>query len=332
MRNLPHMFWLSSAVAALLASGCSAGSMSTPPGNALAPLQSMQAFNAGPPPTFKRPALITFDYVTDALESWPITRSGGDQPHDISGPLGIGNVYGLAANKDVVAIANYSPAEIVTYNVRTKAEKTLTDPYGGPVDIAIDKQGALYALNLSNVAVFKPGSSNPSELTCQYINDGIAIAVNNEGDVFVNGYGPSGLGVIEYPAGSQPCIKPHLRAERGYAAGVGVDPRTDDLIVVDDPDFCAGGIEGRMIIYPKPYQQRTSRRRILEATYCSGTFRLDATSKLIFYEDATVSDGFPLIEESTYPGGHFLGTYQSSPSGYSGYFSGITTIPNRLPN
>jgi len=329
MRNLFRSQQLFAALPALALAACGAGTTPNAPGLAVG--NHLTSPNAGA--AFKRPALISFDFDTDALESWPITRSGGDQPHDISAPLGIGNVYGLVANKDVVAIANYSPAEIVTYNVRTARQKTLPDPYGGPVDVAIDKHGTLYALNLANVAVFKPGSSNPSELTCQYLNDGIAIAVDSEGDVFVNGYGPSGfMGVIEYPVGSQTCVKPHLRAERGYAAGVGVDPRTDDLIVIDDPDLCAGGIEGRMIIYPKHYEQRTSRRRVLEATYCSGTFRLDATSKLIFVEDATVSAGFPLIEESTYPGGRFLGTYQSSPSGYSGSFGGITTIPNTLPN
>jgi len=329
MRNPFRNDRLLAALTALGLTACSAGATPNVPGLSVG--NQLASRNAGA--AFKRPALITFDFYTDALESWPITGSGGDQPHDISAPLGVGNVYGLAANKDVVAMANYSPAEIVTYNVRTARQKTLADPYGGPVDIAIDKQGTLYALNLANVAVFKAGSSNPSELTCQNIDDGVAIAVDNEGDVFVDGYGRSGfVGVIEYPVGSQTCVKPHLRAARGYVAGVGVDPRTDDLIVIDDPDFCAGGIEGRMIVYPKPYQQRTSRRRVLEASYCAGTFRLDATSKLIFVEDATVSDGFPLIEESTYPGGRFLGTYQSSPSGYSGTFSGITTIPNRLPN
>ena len=329
MRNLLRSHPLFAALTLLALPACGAGTTPTAPG--LVIQNQLASHYVGT--ALKRPALISFDFYTDALESWPITRSGGDQPHDISGPLGIGNVYALVANNDVVALANYSPAEIVTYNVRTTREKTLPDPYGGPVDLAIDKQGTLYALNLANVAVFKAGSSNPSELTCRYLNNGLAIAVNNEGDVFVNGYGPSGfMGVVEYPVGSQTCVKPHLRAERGYAAGVGVDPKTDDLIVVDDPDFCAGGIEGRMIIYPKPYEQRTSRRRILETTYCSGTFRLDATSKLIFYQDATVSAAFPLIEESTYPGGHFLGTYQSSPSGYSGYFGGITTIPNALPN
>ena len=150
-------------------------------------------------------------------------------------------------------------------------------------------------MNLSSVAVFKAGSSQPAELTCSYINIGEAIAVDNESDVFVDGYGPNGfMGVVEYAAGSQNCTKLHLRPQHGYVGGVGVDPKTDDLIVVDDPDLCAGGLEGRMIIYPKPYEPHTSHRHDLGATYCAGAFRLNSTSSLIFVSDATVSGGVPV--------------------------------------
>ena len=82
------------------------------------------------------------------------------------------------------------------------------------------------------MAVFKAGSSQPTELTCPFITAGVAIAVDNESDVFVNGYGPGRfMGVVKYPAGSTTCKRLHLRKERGYAGGVGIDPKTDDLIV-----------------------------------------------------------------------------------------------------
>jgi hypothetical protein len=283
-------------------------------------------------PDLKTPILITLNTQTSALEYWPIQPGGSTTPKTLSAPLEIYQSYGLVANRDTVALANYSPAEVVTYNVKTKASKVLSDPYGGPVDIAIDKSGTLYALNIKNVAVFKAGSSQPSELSCSSMTEGIAIAVDNEGNVYVNGYGPgSFMGVVEYRAGSDNCRVLHLRVERGYAGGIGVDPKTDALIVVDNPNLCAGGLEGRMIIYPKPYLQRTSRRRNLGATYCAGTFRLNSLSNLIFVSDSTVSAGYPIIDQETYPSSKPEGVYQDGRYP-QGTFGGFTTIPNTLPN
>ncbi len=315
------------AFVALLLAGC--GSSTTPPGVAYASPQLSRAVSQG----FEKPALITLNLQNGALEYWPILPGGGNDPRSLSPSLGIFNGYALAANGDVIAIANYSPAEIVTYNVKTKAQSTLTDPYGGPIDIAVDKQATIYALNGDNVAVFKAGSSQPTELTCPFISAGVAIAVDNESDVFVNGYGPGGfMGVVKYSAGSTTCKRLHLRKERGYAGGVGIDPKTDDLIVIDNPDLCAGGLEGRMLIYKKPYRRTAVRWRNLDALYCAGTVRLNSSSTLIFVSDATISAGFPLIDQRTYPSAKGVGTYRSSPSGYSGSFGGFTTIPNTLPN
>ena len=276
-------------------------------------------------------ALIAFDTQNGSLAYWPIEKGGGTKLQPLTGPLGIDDGYAMAANGDTMIIANYSPAEIVTYNLDTQSESTMSDPYGNPFDVAIDKNGNIYAMNTTNVAVYKSGSSNPAELTCSKMQVSEAIAVDNEGDVFVDGYGTRFQGVVEYAAGSSTCTVPHLRRSRGYVAGVGVDPKTDDLIVVDDPDDCAGGDEGRMVIYSKPYDERTSKRHTLSASYCSGTFRLDRSSRHIFYADATVSAGYPLIEEARYPSGKYVGTYDN---GYSsgGDFAGFMTIPNRLPN
>lgn len=316
------------ALAAVLVAGCG-GNATTPTVSGIPSETSQGTHRASAPLT--TPALITFDPQTGGLAYFKIQHNGSQSLTPFTSSLGISAAYALAADGEVVIIANYSPAEIVTYNVDTKAETMMSDPYGSPYDVAVDKHGSIYAMNTANVAVYKAGSSTPTELTCSHIDTSEAIAVNNEGDVFVDGFGSKFQGVVEYPAGSQNCTIPHLRATRGYIAGVGVDPKTDALIVVDDPDDCAGGIEGRMVIYPKPYEQRTSIRRILNATYCSGTFRLDANSTHIFYSDASVSDGIPIIDDARYPtakweGQYWLGYYSSQ------NFSGITTIPNRLPN
>jgi hypothetical protein len=286
-----------------------------------------------PLPANKTGKLVTVNTDDGSLAYWPISPGGGDALQQLSGPIGVGGAYNLAADGRVIAIAIYNPAQIVLYNLKTKNETTMHDPYGGALDIAIDKQHTIYAMNLTNVAVFKRGSSQPLELSCSSINNSQAIAVDNEGDVFVNGYGPAGfMGVVEYPYGSTSCKKlRRIAPEEGYAGGIGIDPKTDDLIVVDNPDLCAGGLEGRMLVYRKPYRASTARTFNLNATYCAGTIRLSADSTLIFVADSTVSAGFPIIDQRTYPDAQGTGTYQRGRFP-SGYFAGFTTIPNTLPN
>jgi hypothetical protein len=324
-------FWsvrLASALAVIFVAACGTGTVPNAQGF---PAASRLGFREATP-ALSQPAIITFDTQTSSLGYFPIQHSGSQTLTPFGSSLGISDAYALAADGDLIAIVNYSPAELVTYNLKTKALNTMADPYGGPLDVAVDKNGNFYAMNLASVAVYKAGSSQAAELTCSAMDDAVAIAVDNEGDVFVNGYGPgNSMGVVEYPAGSQSCIRLHLRAERGYVAGIGVDPKTDDLIVTDDPDLCAGGLEGRMMIYPRPYEARHAVRRVLNATYCSGIFRLDADSHHIFYSDATVSAGQPIIDQARYPSGKSEGRYWE---GYfsNGGFAGFTTIPNALPN
>lgn len=82
--------------------------------------------------------------------------------------------------------------------------------------------------------MFPAGSPAPKQLVCKYLNIGEAIAVDNEGDIFVNGYFTNGVaGVVEIPngpSGPQPqnCTRLRLLLEPGYVAGVAIDPKTDD--------------------------------------------------------------------------------------------------------
>ena len=240
----------------------------------------------------------------------------------------------MAGNGDELAIAAQYPPGVILYNVTTQAESILSDPYGTPIDIAIDKSANLFVLNYNNsngnVTMYRAGSTKPVELGCQKIGLGEAIAANNEGDVFVNGYPQSNIGVIEIPHGphgpiGRECKLLSLQPEEGYVAGVGVDPKTDDLIVMDDPDECAGSNEGRMIIYPKPYRSSTGHSVTLRGN-CVGRLRLDATSTIVFTFDETVSGGTFYVTQHSYPQGAAMGSYTG------GDLSGMTTIPNALPN
>lgn len=323
-------------VGAALVAGCAASAAISP---IQRPLESAHSAYASSVldalnDALKSPALIGLNYNTGALEYWPIRPIGGNHPRTLSRPLGVGGSGSMVANGHVVAITNAYPPEVVTYDLKTKNKSTLPDPYGTPIDIAIDKSATLYVVNIakskSSVTMYPVGAP-PRDLVCQYMTIGEAVAVDNEGDIFVNGYGPAGFtGVVEIPngpSGPQPqnCTKLPLKAELGYVAGLAIDPKTDDLIVLDDPSSCAGGAEGRMTIYPKPYQKSTGRSRVIGRN-CSGTLRLNATSTVVFVGDASVSGGYSFVLQRTYPDGRDLGIYTGgSPIGF-------TTIPNTLPN
>lgn len=282
---------------------------------------------ANPLSRLKTPALIAVDNSSGNLEYWPVRPHGGDRPRVLAS-LGVVNDEAMAADGDVVAIANYSPAEVVTYDVRTRTESILPDPYGSPIDVAIDKNGSIYALDSTgSVVVYGEGSSQPTELTCSYVNAGVGIAVNDEGNVLVDAYGPRHfLGVVEFATGSSHCTKLSLRPQRGSLGGIRIDPKTDDLIVLDNPDTCAGGSEGRLTVYRKPYAPTTARRHYIQGAVCPGEFILDAGSTHIFVSDTTISQGVALIDQRSYPSGRGRAVYEG------GNFGGFTTIPNTLPN
>ncbi len=304
----------------LVLAGCGLGSPPTTQTSAV-------TTNVAPAARIRTPALVALDNTSGELEYWPVHGHGSDRPRAIAS-LGIFNDEAMAGDGDTVAIANYSPPEIVRYDIDTKRTTVLSDPYGSPVDVAIDKDGSIFALGSNaTVAVYQNGSPQASELTCPFLNAGIGIAVDDEGDVLVDAQGPHRfLGVVAFVGKSQTCTKLHLRSQRGSLGGIEIDPKTDDLIVLDDPSLCAGGDEGRLSVYPKPYNAKSVRLRYLAGAVCPGSFVLNATSTRIFVSDTTVSGGVALIDARSYPSGRGRATYEG------GNFGGFTTIPNTLPN
>lgn len=278
----------------------------------------------------RRPALISIDQLTGDLLYWPIKNGPGGSPITLTGNLGTYQANAMASNGNVVIIASYAPAELIEYNVKTKTEGVVPDTFGSPSHVAVDKSGTIYALSAHEVGVYPSGTSHPYEITCKELSstEPFSLAVDDEGDVFVEtGYG-SFTGVLEVPAGSSnSCVKLHLGRKRD-PGGIGIDPKTDDLILIDNPGYCAGGDEGRMTIYPKPYANATSITRHLHAGYCAGGFRLDVDSTHIYVSDATVDDSYALIDVRTYPDGKGHGAYDD----YSAYLGGFTLVPSALPN
>jgi hypothetical protein len=281
-------------------------------------------------PHLEKPALISIDQLTGDLLYWPIADGPGGSPITLTGNLGTYDANALASNGNVVVVASYAPAELIEYNVKTKTETIVPDTFGSPSHVAVDKSGTIYALSAHEVGVFPQGSSPPYEITCKELggSEPFSIAVDDESDVFVEtGYG-SFTGVLEAPAASSNnCVKLHLGRKRD-PGGIGIDPKTDDLIIIDNPGLCAGGDEGRMTIYPKPYTNGTAITRHLHASSCAGGFRLDASSSHIYVSDSTVDESYALIDVRTYPDGKGTGSYED----YSAYLGGFTLIPSRLPN
>lgn len=315
------------------AAGCSASPTQMPPQVGTA---STSAVVARPETTATLPpSLITINGADGRVMSWPLTAHGGKHPTPISGPLAVGRFLSLAADGARLAIADGNLKQLVTYNLSTREEQTFADPYGTPVDVAIDKNENIYIVNLvqktANVVRYARGARLPQELTCPTFGHEDSIAIDNEGDVLVNGYQKSGAtDVIEMPNGpggvkSGDCMVLPLRGQPGYEAGLAVDPKTDDLIVFDDPDLCAGGNEGLMTVYSPPYGKTAPRTKLLGGN-CAGGVRLSADSTRIFYLDSDVSGSFVFIRQASYPGGTPMGAY------FGPEVSGFTTVPNTLPN
>lgn len=269
-------------------------------------------------PGFTKPIVVSFDTDTGRLQYWPLQAGASNDRRWLSKRLGIKESVALAADGNIVAIANYSPPEIMLYNVERKTSTTLADDYGQPLDVAIGKQHQIVALNENGVVIYQNNAAKA--FLCPVTRSAFAVAIDNEGDIFANAYSRRNEPeVIEYPAGSKTCIKPKLLRESGYAAGIAVDPGTDDLIVVDNPSTCAGGLEGRMRIYTRPYNDKNVITHSLRTEFCAGTIRLDATAHYILDSDIG-------IEQRLYPSGHGMNAYHPYTNG------GFTTIPNRLPN
>ena|ERR1700722_13930321 len=326
MRSIGSRLQLLVAVVPLLATSCGgAGAPANPVANESSRILSRPQTASH----FRKPALIAIDELSGDLVYWEIKDGPSGAPMTLTGNLGTYNANALVSNGDVVIIASHAPAEIIEYNIKTKTETTAADPFGAPNHVAVDKAGTVYALSRHKIGVFPSGSSPPYEIGCNALRDGqgLSVTVDNEGDVFAATVHKRSTDIFELPAGStKNCVKLDLKRPSNLG-GIGIDPKTDDLIVVDNPGILCSYV-GRITIYPKPYASATAIRNNFYANYCAGGFRLDATSTHIYVADETIDESYPLIDVRSYPSGSGTESYAD----YNAYTGGFTLIPSALPN
>jgi PBP1b-binding outer membrane lipoprotein LpoB len=333
VKRLPALLSL-----ACILTGCTSRSQDGSSEQIPAPAATRQAQSVSSPDTesLKAPALIATDITTGALVYWPTrrgSRKSRREPITFTQSLGAYWGYAMAANGDTLVIANANPREIMTYNIKNKRMTTFKDKYGMPYDVAVDKKGNIYAMNTNSIIAYPVDSNSEKKLTCNQMTENETIGADNEGDVFVNGYDGNDFGVVEYPVRGGKCKALNLQPELGYPGGVGVDPKTDDLIVIDNPGVCAGGpLTARMTIYPRPYHSTNFTQANLHATYCDGIFRLDKDSMHIYLADQTYDINGEVIDVRTFPAGTGHGYYSRKIYGSYDQIGGFTAVPNALPN
>jgi hypothetical protein len=284
--------------------------------------------------------MLIFTTTSGELRYWPIDKRGGRMSHLLGTLSGIAHPTAMAANADTVAIAVDSPPSIVLYDTSTGTQTSLPDSHGSPADVAFDKQGNIVALNGGNVVVYRAPQFTHTVLACDVLNAfSLYVATDREGDIFVNQLVNSNSSIIEIPKGPKG-YEPHKCSqlpiqESGYAGGLLVDPATDALVVFHNPDLCAGGNEGVMDIYGKPYGQGTETSKNLRGN-CANALRFGPDDEQVYFSDGSPTlvprNGRPNstgihISQRTYPGGKGYAEYRSPDLA-----AGVATIPNELPN
>ena len=324
-----------SCIIAAAVSGCAGGSSAQSAGPVFVPSSDRIQMAQVGPDVFKGPSLIAVDQNVGALNAYRMRPGGENDSHLISKTDLFGS-GGLVADGHIVIGVGHSASTLVEYDVDDHSATTVQDPFGTPVDIAVGKDHSLYVVDYTsgstNVAWYPQGKPHPKQLICGVQDRAETIAVDDEGDIFLNGYDVqhNTTGVAEIPSGPNgpepaKCKILDLQPETGYVGGIAIDPKNDALITLEDPDLCAGGEEGRMTIYPKPYSKNDFTVHDIGQN-CSGTIRLNRDADIIFVEDEDVSGSYTFVIQSSFPDGRYMGQYTGSEPG------GFTTIPNELPN
>lgn len=280
------------------------------------------------------PAVFSMNLNSGALEYWELTSKGGSHPQTLIQSPGF-SANAMASDKRLLLIASPIPAQVILLDVDTAKQTTLTDTYGIPLDIAIDKGENIYVANSNiskaDVTEYPQASrQKPNDVICNGLSGGQGITVDDDGHVYLVANGPLGAtGIYRVPHGTsgqqyKTCSHLNIPVPNGVQ-GLYVDPATGDMLVMDDPSQCAGGSEGRVRIYSAPYGQAKPQVVTLGGN-CPTSLGMNAASNVLFDSDSDVSGTTTFIRQYAYPSGKLTGIYTN---GNAGAFA---TIPSTLPN
>lgn len=194
-------------------------------------------------------------------------------------------------SKGDLYVANYAGINVTEYNKAESLIFTYNTGLIDPIGVSADSHGNLYVADYGNgdasVVVEYPQRSDTPSNSCKTGLANASVAVDKDGDVFVDGNNPNtGSGnIIEYTGGLTGCSGTTLSLTLTFAGGIQLD-KHDDLVVCDP----AVGVE----IIPPPY---TKVRSTMAGP--ASNIALTARNNLIFIVDS--ADAEVLVDD--YPSG-----------------------------
>ncbi|HEY1654376.1 MAG TPA: hypothetical protein VGF86_04600 [Candidatus Tumulicola sp.] len=197
------------------------------------------------------------------------------------------------------------------------AKLTIPDPTGEPADVALDRAGNVYILNINNtsgaptVNAYKPTGKPIRTLSDPSFAVLFGVGTDRNGNVFVSNLTTSNVGnVVEFPKGKMPGTQ-----LSGVSLGLPGTPAFDshgNLIISD-------WFNGTIDVFAPPYTGAPTTSTLMGASiWCP----LSRSEKRLYCGDAENGS----IDVYAYPGGAYLYSYTASLSP-SALVTGVSPFP-----
>ncbi len=164
---------------------------------------------------------------------------------------GAGEPFGLTSDRfgDIWA-ADYSGQRAYACNLRRSTTRTLQDPGGAPLDVAVAREGTVAVMNYTtsvsgpgDIAFYAPGSDTVTNTVTGLITNFTFGAFDKKGNLYDDGFAPGGVvkvGIVR--AGSTHNVDTGISGI-GYPGGIMV-ARNGTINVMDQECRCIGIFKG----------------------------------------------------------------------------------------